>query len=33
MCSDCDEAMTPDDEGDFVCPQCDEVIESEDPER
>ncbi len=30
VCSSCDEAMPPDDEGDFVCPACDEYIESED---
>ena len=32
MCPDCDVVMIPDDEGNFVCPECDESIESEDPE-
>jgi len=30
MCSDCDEAMPPDDEGDYVCPRCEEYIKNED---
>ena len=27
--ADCDEAMPPDEYGDFVCPGCDEYIEGE----
>ena len=30
ICSYCDEAMSPDDEGDFVCRICSNSIENED---
>jgi len=33
ICSDCDVVMPPDNEGDFVCPECEEYIESENSEE
>jgi len=32
ICPDCDEVMTPDEDGDFECPECGDVIENEDDE-
>jgi len=32
MCPDCDEVMIPDEDGDFVCPTCNECIENENSE-
>lgn len=28
-CPSCDEIMTPNDDGDFECVECDEIVESE----
>ena len=33
ICEDCDEVMPPDEEGDFVCPECEEYIENEELEE
>ncbi len=32
VCPECggDRVMEPDEDGDFVCPECDEVVETED---
>jgi len=27
ICDDCNEPMPPDEDGDFVCPECDEYME------
>lgn len=32
ICSDCDQVMPPDEDGDYVCPECDEYFEGEDEE-
>jgi len=33
ICSDCDEAMTPDENGDYECPECGEIIENEEEDE
>jgi len=30
ICPDCDKIMPPNEDGDFECVECDEIIESED---
>ena len=33
ICSDCDEVMTPDENGDYECPECGEIIENEEEDE
>ena len=33
ICPDCDEVMTPDENGDYECPECGEIIENEDKDE
>ncbi len=33
ICSDCDEVMAPDEDGDFECPECGEIIENEEDDE